>query len=171
MPQRQARTQGAHEAKLPAYGELALKHRIWRKINAQAHWLLALAVLISGLWFISPLVQGVLSGTHQVWFSQNSWREVLDAIGLAQLPRVVIALSLVLMSVGLLVRARVAWIFTLVMLLPAIFIDYYTKKPAPSRPTSSTTRCCSCSCCAMAPFTVAAAWQRVRCLLYRRWLP
>src|SRR5690625_4582265 len=123
MPQRHARTQDAHEAKLPAYGELALKHRIWRKINAQAHWLLALAVLISGLWFISSLVQGVLSGTHQVWFSQNSWREVLDAIGLAQLPRVVIALSLVLMSVGLLVRARVAWIFPLMMLVPAIFID------------------------------------------------
>ncbi len=101
-------------------------HRILHRIDAQAHWLLALAVLISGLWFISPLVMGVLGGDHLIWFTQSSWREVLNAVGLAQLPRVVIALSLILMSIGLLARARVAWTFTLVLLAPAISVAYYT---------------------------------------------
>lgn len=101
-------------------------HDGFKALNAQAHRWLALAVLVSGLWFISPLVLGVLHNEHLVWFAQNSWREVLNAVGLAQLPRVVIALSLVLMAFGLLSRARVAWTFTLVMLTPAIAISVYT---------------------------------------------
>lgn len=99
--------------------------QIWRKVDAQAHRLLAVAVLISGLMFIWPLVSRVLQGEHLVWFAQDSWRDVLKAIGLAQLPRVVISLSLVLMSFGLLSRARVAWVFTLVMLTPAIWVSIY----------------------------------------------
>lgn len=96
-----------------------------RKINAQAYRLLAVAVFISGLMFISPLIVSVFNGEHLTWFNQDSWRAVINAIGLAQLPRVVIALSLVLMSFGLLSRARVAWVFTLVMLTPAIWISIY----------------------------------------------
>ncbi len=101
---------------------------IGQRLEQQAHSLLALAVLVSGIWFIAPLLVGVLRGEHVVWFAQDSWREVLDTIGLSQLPRVVISLSLVLMSFGLLSRARVAWAFTLVVLLPAIAIPLYTSR-------------------------------------------
>ncbi|WP_159078929.1 voltage-gated potassium channel protein [Orrella marina] len=98
---------------------------VLRKVDAQAHRLLAVAVLFSGVMFIWPLVSSVLEGDHLEWFAQDSWRDVLNAVGLAQLPRVVISLSLVLMSFGLLSRARVAWVFTLVMLTPAIWVSVY----------------------------------------------
>lgn len=101
-------------------------HHWLQAISAQAHRWLALAVFVSGLWFISPLVLGVLQNQHLAWLDQSSWRAVIDAVGLAQLPRVVIAFSLVLMAFGLLGRARVAWTFTLVMLTPAIAISLYT---------------------------------------------
>ena len=96
-----------------------------RKVDAQVHRALALAVLISGLWFISPLVISVINGDHLAWFDQNSWREVINAIGLTQLPRVVVSMSLVLMSLGLLSRARLAWAFTLALLVPVIAISGY----------------------------------------------
>ncbi len=96
-----------------------------RTLDAQVHRGLAFAVLLSGLWFISPLVLSVINGEHLAWFDQNSWRDVINAIGLTQLPRVVISLSLVLMSFGLLSRARLAWTFTLMMLIPAIAISAY----------------------------------------------
>ena len=96
-----------------------------RKFDSQVHKVLALAVLISGLWFVSPLVLRVINGEHLAWFDQNSWREVISAVGLTQLPRVVISMSLVLMSFGLLSRARLAWTFALVMLVPAMAVSSY----------------------------------------------
>jgi len=105
-----------------------------RKLDAGVHRILPAAVFVAGLWFIAPLVIGVMRGDHQSWFAQDSWRDVLDAVGLAQLPRVVISLSLVLMSIGLLSRARVAWAFTLVMLAPAIVIPLYTPSRVPIPP-------------------------------------
>lgn len=107
-------------------GYQAVFRNVQHFADRQAHRLLALAVMVSGLWFISPLVLNILHGEHLAWFAQDSWRDALDAIGLAQLPRVVISLSLVLMAFGLLARARVAWLFTLVMLTPAIAISLYT---------------------------------------------
>lgn len=105
--------------------EGGVKDRLLPLINAQAHRILALATLISGLIFISPLILRILSGEHHAWMTEDSWREIMEVIGLSQLPRVVIALSLILMSFGLLSRARVAWVFTLVMLTPAIWISIY----------------------------------------------
>jgi len=95
-------------------------------VREHIHKILALATLVSGLWFIAPLAIRVWAEEYYVWFRLDTWRDVLDAIGLSQLPRVVISLSLVLMAFGLLSRARVAWTFSLIMLVPAVAISIYT---------------------------------------------
>jgi voltage-gated potassium channel len=92
---------------------------------SHVHVWLALAVAISGLWFLFPLAQRVVDSEHVTWFAQESWRDIIESIGLVELPRVMIALSLILMGLGLLARARLAWVFTLVLMLALMSIYAY----------------------------------------------
>lgn len=96
-----------------------------RRADSRAHLILAAAVMVSGIWLMFPLLYGVFTGERFGWFGEQSWREMIDAVGLFRLPRVVIAISLILMSFGLLARARVAWAFSLVLLFPAIVVTLY----------------------------------------------
>lgn len=98
--------------------------------NRYIHWILSLVVAIGGLWQIQPLVMRVLSGEHLSWFLNDSWRSIIDAIGLVQLPRVMISLALILMSIGLVLRARIAWVLTLVLLLFAVLTTLFLKQPS-----------------------------------------
>jgi voltage-gated potassium channel len=65
-------------------------------------------------------------GEHLDWFTQTSWREIIDSIGLIELPRVFIGLCLLFMSIGLAMRARLAWAFGLVVYVPAIIVTVYS---------------------------------------------
>lgn len=103
------------------------KQRWSRRLANLVPLLMALAVGVSGFTLVFPLVSKVLAGDHLVWFAQDSWREVIKAIGLVELPRVFIGLSLLLMVAGLIVRARLAWAFSLLLLLPTIAIIGYTQ--------------------------------------------
>ena len=85
-------------------------------------------ILLAGLLLLYPLVSRVIAGEHLDWFSKDTWREVIEAVGLVELPRVVVGLSLMLMSLGLLVRARIAWAFSIVLLFPALVIDWFDAK-------------------------------------------
>ena len=58
------------------------------------------------------------------WLSQESWRKTIEMIGLLELPRLILGAGLVVMAVGLLLKARVAWLFSLVLLLPVIVIAF-----------------------------------------------
>jgi voltage-gated potassium channel len=106
-------------------------------LNARLHWsrrlsnaiplVLAFAVGVSALSFVYPLLHRVLQGEHLEWLAKDTWPEFIDAIGLLELPRVFIGLSLLLMVIGLLVRARLAWAFTLLLLLSTIGITVYSR--------------------------------------------
>lgn len=98
-----------------------------RRLANLAPVFIALAVCVSGFTLVYPLVDRVVSGEHLEWFAQNSWREIIKAVGLVELPRVFIGLSLMLMSIGLLMRARLAWAFSLLLLVPTIAIVAYTQ--------------------------------------------
>jgi len=101
-------------------------HRLSGRLRAAVPLILALMVAASGVSLIYPLAHRVWLGEHLDWFDQASWREIIDTIGLIELPRVFVGLCLLLMSVGLAVRARLAWAFSLVVYVPAVAITIYS---------------------------------------------
>ena len=101
-------------------------HHLNRRFIAAVPLLLSLMVAFSGLMLIFPLIHRVWLGEHLHWFDQASWREIIDMIGLIELPRVFVGLCLLLMSVGLAMRARLAWAFSLLVFVPGFFVTIYS---------------------------------------------
>lgn len=101
-------------------------HEFSKRFNSLVPLILAVMVAISGLTVIYPLLHRVLVGEHLQWLGHQSWREVIQAIGLIELPRVFIGVCLILMSVGLAMRARLAWAFSLIVFVPALAVTIYS---------------------------------------------
>ena len=96
-----------------------------RPLNPYVPVILAVLVAISGLSLIYPLAHRVWLGEHHQWFGMLSWREVIDTIGLIELPRVFMGFCLLLMSVGLVMRARLAWTSSLLVFALALATTIY----------------------------------------------
>lgn len=94
---------------------------IW--LDARLAKILALAVLFDAFLIGYPLAARVLNGEHLSWLSEQSWRDIIGAVGLLDLPAVAFSLSLLLMFFGLWARARVAWAFSLILLIPTTIIS------------------------------------------------
>jgi voltage-gated potassium channel len=101
-------------------------HRLGRQFNRYVPAILAVLVAVSGITLIYPLAHRVWLGEHLQWFDQVSWRDVIDTIGLIELPRVFMGFCLLLMSVGLVMRARLAWTFSLMVFALALAITVYS---------------------------------------------
>ena len=103
-------------------------HRLSRQINRYVPTVLAIMVAVSGITLIYPFLHRLWLGEHLQWFDQVSWRDVLDTIGLIELPRVFMGFCLLLMSIGLAMRARLAWTFSLMVfalaLATAVYADW-----------------------------------------------
>lgn len=84
-------------------------------------WMALLLVSVA-LLLSHPVFSRVMNHEHLIWFSQDSWRQTIQMIGLLELPRLILGGGLLVMSVGLLLRARVAWMFSLVLLVPVIIV-------------------------------------------------
>lgn len=89
------------------------------------YWLPAL-VVIDGLLYLAPLLLRFFNGEHLQWQNLNTWREIIESIGLLQLPRVVISVSMVLMAAGMLYRARIAWVLAMILTLPMMITSLIT---------------------------------------------
>lgn len=72
---------------------------IW--LDARLAKILALAVLFDAFLIGYPLAARVLNGEHLSWLSEQSWRDIIGAVGLLDLPAVAFSLSLLLMFFGL----------------------------------------------------------------------
>jgi len=84
----------------------------------KAQYCLPLLVIIDGLLYFYPLLERLLAGEHIRWQLLQSWRHIIEEIGLIELPRVVIAISMVFMALGMLFRARIAWVLAIVLTIP-----------------------------------------------------
>lgn len=84
----------------------------------QPHIWLSVLVLIEGLLNLHPFIRRVVSGEHVKWLLIESWQEIMESVGLLELPRVVISLSIILMAVGMLFRARIAWALAIALTIP-----------------------------------------------------
>ena len=88
--------------------------------HVERHYWLSFLVFLNGLLFLHPFLAPVMEGNMIEWQLVGSWRHVLDDIGLSELPRVVISVSMILMSIGMLYRARIAWALATILTLPTM---------------------------------------------------
>jgi voltage-gated potassium channel len=87
---------------------------------------LGIFVFVYAWIFLWPLTNRILASEHHGWLLKESWQDVINTIGLIELPRLAVGLGMMIMSAGLLWRARVAWVLSLTMLTFALIIDLYT---------------------------------------------
>lgn len=76
-----------------------------------------------------PLGARIAASEHHGWLILNeSWQDVINTIGLIELPVLAIGMGLMVMSVGLFWRARIAWVLSLILIFSAIVIDLYNAR-------------------------------------------
>jgi voltage-gated potassium channel len=97
-----------------------------KKKYIQTHYWLPALVVIDGLLYAAPLLLSFLNGEHLRWEDLNTWREIIESIGLLQLPRVVISASMIFMAIGMLYRARIAWALAIILTLPMMITSLMT---------------------------------------------
>ncbi|HEU0230046.1 MAG TPA: voltage-gated potassium channel protein [Burkholderiaceae bacterium] len=84
------------------------------------HWFVAVLVAIDGFTFLQPGVSAVRAAQPQSWLSWFSFEHLrlfLDSVGLVEIPRLILGVSLQIMAIGLILRARIAWAFSLLLLI------------------------------------------------------
>ncbi|AKQ58291.1 voltage-gated potassium channel protein [Bordetella hinzii] len=81
------------------------------------HLLLAIAVAFSGYLHLVSVFDHAGRPDFAFLSGFDTWRDAIDAVGLLDAPRALLGLGLVCMAPGLLLRARIAWAFSLLMLV------------------------------------------------------
>ncbi|RQH08892.1 voltage-gated potassium channel protein [Paraburkholderia dinghuensis] len=89
--------------------------------HAAPHGYLAVLLVINGLMLLRPVAEKALLHTRGGWF--HDWITLFDAFGLLALPQAVIAMGLTIMAIGVALRARLAWVLSLILLAAAAFIS------------------------------------------------
>jgi len=84
------------------------------------HGYLALLLVLDGLLLVRPVAQKALEHARGNWF--DDWITLINAFGVLALPQALAATGLTMMSFGIALRARVAWVLSLVLLAGAASI-------------------------------------------------
>ncbi|WP_043202799.1 voltage-gated potassium channel protein [Paraburkholderia acidipaludis] len=87
------------------------------------HGYLALLLVVDGLMLLRPVAEKALRHARGNWF--QDWITLIDAFGLLALPQVVVATGLTIMAIGIALRARVAWVLSLLLLAAAGIISMW----------------------------------------------
>ncbi|MEN5065700.1 voltage-gated potassium channel protein [Achromobacter aegrifaciens] len=95
-----------------------LKHRL-RKLLAlfPPNWCLAILVALDGYAFMHPVLREVRAREYGFWLAIDNWHEVMRVVGLLEIPRLVLGVGLQVIALGLILKARIAWAFSLVLLI------------------------------------------------------
>jgi voltage-gated potassium channel len=95
-----------------------LKHRL-RKLLAMfpPNWCLAILVALDGYAFMHPVLREVRAREYGFWLAIDNWHEVMRVVGLLEIPRLVLGVGLQVIALGLILKARIAWAFSLVLLI------------------------------------------------------
>lgn len=96
----------------------SLRHR-FRKVLAlfPPNWCLAILVALDGYAFMHPVLREVRAREYSFWLALNNWHEVMRVVGLLEIPRLVLGVGLQVIALGLILKARIAWAFSLVLLI------------------------------------------------------
>jgi voltage-gated potassium channel len=95
-----------------------LKHRV-RKLLAlfPPNWCLAILVALDGYAFMHPVLREVRAREYSFWLAIDNWHELMQVVGLLEIPRLVLGVGLQVIALGLILKARIAWAFSLVLLI------------------------------------------------------
>ncbi|WP_213304522.1 voltage-gated potassium channel protein [Paraburkholderia sacchari] len=85
------------------------------------HGYLALLLVIDGLMLLRPVAENALRRSRGSWY--EDWITLINAFGVLALPQAVIAAGLTIMAIGIALRARVAWVISLLLLAAAAGIS------------------------------------------------
>lgn len=91
-----------------------------------AHIWLGVLVFLNGWIFIWPLTARIFAAEHRSWLLNENWQDLINAVGLIELPRLALGIGMMMMSTGLFWRARIAWVLSLVLLVFTLILDLYT---------------------------------------------
>lgn len=94
------------------------------------HGILALLVAAYGYLFLHPVLLRTVD-VYPRFRDFSTWKEALSVMGLLDIPQFVIGLGLLLMAVGLLLRARVAWVFSLLLLIATSTLSFLSSGGTP----------------------------------------
>lgn len=91
----------------------------FRKVLAffPPNWCLAILVALDGYAFMHPVLREVRAREYSFWLALDNWRELMRVVGLLEIPRLVLGVGLQVIALGLILKARIAWAFSLVMLI------------------------------------------------------
>ncbi|MFX1764781.1 voltage-gated potassium channel protein [Paraburkholderia sp. A1RI-2L] len=85
------------------------------------HGYLALLLVVDGLMLLRPVAENALRRSRGSWY--EDWITLINAFGVLALPQAVIAAGLTTMAIGIALRARVAWVISLLLLAAAAGIS------------------------------------------------
>jgi voltage-gated potassium channel len=98
-----------------------MKHVVSRLRRAFAaiglHWYLAVLLALDGFMVARPVIERAGIGRHGATLEDTL--HLLDNAGLVVLPQIVVAAGLATMAIGIVLRARVAWTLSIVLLVAA----------------------------------------------------
>ncbi|KVT51908.1 voltage-gated potassium channel protein [Burkholderia ubonensis] len=88
----------------------------WQRVFSQIgpQWYLATLLVVDGLLVLYPVIQRVDLRSHGNWADYLLW--LLDTSSLLILPQVIVAVGLATIAIGIVLRARVAWVLSLLLL-------------------------------------------------------
>ncbi|MDH2054506.1 voltage-gated potassium channel protein [Achromobacter marplatensis] len=91
----------------------------FRKVLAffPPNWCLAILVALDGYAFMHPVLREVRAREYSFWLALDNWHEVMRVVGLLEIPRLVLGVGLQVIALGLILKARIAWAFSLVLLI------------------------------------------------------
>ncbi|WP_333602552.1 voltage-gated potassium channel protein [Atlantibacter hermannii] len=95
-----------------------------------AHGVLALLVAACGYLFLHPVLIRTADVLPRMQ-SFSTWKEALSVLGLLEIPQFVLGLGLILMAFGLLLRARTAWAFSLLLLMAVSIFNLLSPQGTP----------------------------------------
>ncbi|MGE8568360.1 Voltage-gated potassium channel Kch [compost metagenome] len=93
--------------------------RRFKKLRAlfSPNWCLAILVALDGYAFMHPVLREVRAREYSFWLALDNWHEVMRVVGLLEIPRLVLGVGLQVIAIGLILKARIAWAFSLVLLI------------------------------------------------------
>ncbi len=81
------------------------------------NWCLAILVALDGYAFMHPVLREVRAREYSFWLALDNWHDVMQVVGLLEIPRLVLGVGLQIIALGLILKARIAWAFSLVLLI------------------------------------------------------
>lgn len=96
----------------------SLKQRLRKALSLfPPNWCLAILVALDGYAFMHPVLREVRAREYSFWLALDNWHEVMRVVGLLEIPRLVLGVGLQVIAIGLILKARIAWAFSLVLLI------------------------------------------------------